>query len=287
VGVWLAAGVATAGPIGAGNGPASAAPKLPVEGLITEPDWAERPTGEDVARYYPTLAQYLRLSGRAEITCSVTKAGALSGCTVIGQIPVGLGFGEAAMKLSPLFRMRPRMLNGEPVSGGVVRIPIRFSMTPDAPAGAGDAVAQTGPAPTPAAMALAGRIVSAAVVESQLRATIKVQMERFREQVSGAGLTQEEQLALDLFEQAENDFVEGYRERLVAAYARAIPEAELAPIAAFLESPAGRTWVSTGTEITLREASKMGYDQATVGIDARTRLCRQITCLPGDGAPAP
>jgi len=112
-------------------------------------------------------------------------------------------------------------------------------------------------------------------------------MARFRDQVSPTGLTQEGQLALDLFELAENDSATSYRERIAAGYARAIPEGELAQIAAFLESPAGRAWVSTEADVGRAEAAKAVDSQTKVAIDARTRLCRQITCLPGDGPPAP
>jgi hypothetical protein len=39
---------------------------------------------------------------------------------------VGAGFGEAALKLAPKFRMSPRTNAGETVGGGRVRIPITF-----------------------------------------------------------------------------------------------------------------------------------------------------------------
>jgi hypothetical protein len=64
-------------------------------------------------------------------------------------------------------------------------------------------------------------------------------------------------------------------------------EAELAQIAAFLESPVGRTWVSSEASVDSAESEQGREHEAQIAIDARTRLCRQITCLPSDGAPAP
>ena len=40
-------------------------------------------------------------------------------------------FGDAALKLSKLFKMRPQSKDGAPTNGGVVRIPIRFEPARD------------------------------------------------------------------------------------------------------------------------------------------------------------
>ena len=52
--------------------------------------------------------------------------GTLDGCSVQSEEPGDMGFGDAAMKLSKLFKMRPQTKDGQPGDGGTVRIPIRF-----------------------------------------------------------------------------------------------------------------------------------------------------------------
>jgi periplasmic protein TonB len=44
---------------------------LPIEGAIANPDWIAKPSGEDVARFYPILARDIGVSGRARLSCRV------------------------------------------------------------------------------------------------------------------------------------------------------------------------------------------------------------------------
>lgn len=104
------------------------APAGPVDaaGAARGPDWARRPSGQDIGRYYPTFAAWLGKEGRAVIRCRVTAAGTLSACEVVHETPKGWGFGKAALKMSALFQMRPAVRDGRSVAGAEVTIPIRF-----------------------------------------------------------------------------------------------------------------------------------------------------------------
>lgn len=104
----------------------AAAPTTARPSIVTNPDWTRKPSGEEFAHYYPEAAQRANLSGRAVLKCEVAADGALDTCTVPEESPTGAGFGEAALKLSSLFKMRPTTKDGVPVRGGTVHIPIRF-----------------------------------------------------------------------------------------------------------------------------------------------------------------
>lgn len=99
--------------------------------VITRPNWAARPSGEDLERLYPAAARAAGLSGRATIQCSVTASGTLTGCAVVSEAPDGAGFGLATLALSDRFRMRPQLQDGSPVEGGVVRVPVLWQVSTD------------------------------------------------------------------------------------------------------------------------------------------------------------
>ena len=98
------------------------APELPV------PDWEALPSPDDLARYYPTRAQVLGQQGSAAIGCTVTAAGGLADCVVLSEVPTDYGFGQAALRMSVLFKVRTVRQDGSSAVGATVRVPIRFSL---------------------------------------------------------------------------------------------------------------------------------------------------------------
>jgi protein TonB len=79
-----------------------------------------------VDRYYPSRAQSVSKAGRVVLKCRVNANGTVSSCDVVSEDPADFSFGDAAVKLSKLFKMRPQLADGRPVEGAEVSIPIRF-----------------------------------------------------------------------------------------------------------------------------------------------------------------
>jgi TonB family protein len=92
---------------------------LPIKGL----HWLRKPSGEDIAAAYPQRAKDQAVSGRILLECQTTAGGSFSSCTILSVAPDDFGFGEAALKLSRLFRLDPKQ-DGVVLEGGVIQIPI-------------------------------------------------------------------------------------------------------------------------------------------------------------------
>jgi hypothetical protein len=60
--------------------------------------------------------------------CFVKADGHLRDCTVIREIPAGMDFATATLKLAPIFVMRPTIPSGQKVEGAEVTIPIAWRL---------------------------------------------------------------------------------------------------------------------------------------------------------------
>jgi TonB family protein len=97
------------------------------EPVITKPEWLRKPSGDDISNVWPAKAAQKGVGGKAVILCTVNVTGALRDCKVVSETPEGLGFGPAALMLAGSFQMKPRTVDGKPVEGSTVRIPLSFA----------------------------------------------------------------------------------------------------------------------------------------------------------------
>jgi hypothetical protein len=88
-------------------------------------DWLRKPTASDLLAVYPVEALREGLAGQALISCLASIQGVLFDCYVQRETPPGVGFGSAAIALTPQFLMKPATLEGKPVVS-VVRIPVNW-----------------------------------------------------------------------------------------------------------------------------------------------------------------
>jgi protein TonB len=95
---------------------------------ITNPQFDRKPNSDDMAQYYPERAQRLEKTGTASIHCSVNARGGLVNCSIVSENPEGYGFGDAAIKMSHIFKLKPATSDGVPVDGGTITIPLRFTL---------------------------------------------------------------------------------------------------------------------------------------------------------------
>lgn len=98
--------------------------------MVTRPAWLRTPTAEDVGRVTPQLEQP-PAEVRILMVCRITAAGGLEACSIRSEDPPGLGYGPAALALAPIFRMPELDLDGRPVAGRTVQIPIIWKNAPE------------------------------------------------------------------------------------------------------------------------------------------------------------
>ena len=69
---------------------------------------ATQPISDELRSYYPAQAAAAGLDGEATLQCNITPQLVLRNCRLKSENPVGVGFGEAALRLAKLSRPNPR-----------------------------------------------------------------------------------------------------------------------------------------------------------------------------------
>jgi len=244
-------------------------------GGVVALNWAAMPTEEQIWWSYPPAAMATRASGMVTLRCGVTPAGATENCRVIEETPAGLGFGAAALTLSTQFVFRPKVACGQAVEGDV-SIPIRFQPPPDL-------VPPDGPGPSPRALALGRRLLTAMHGEAALDAWVTAMTDASLRQVGFNDAVRRKAM----FEAMSGSFSAHRPEMLqamVVAYAGKFSEPELARAAAFFESPLGQKLSADDTRLQAVVAGATESVRVQVQWEAKADFCAKVqTC--GDAPP--
>ena len=278
--VWAAAGVAFAQPSG------------PKPTVITRPDWIVPPNGDDLAERYPALAGMVGIPGRVMLHCRVALDGSLD-CTVVEETPAGLGFGDAALGFSKGFKMKPMTVDGRPVAGGEINVPIRFDPEQGEDEGASPEVeaavaalapgAAGGAGPSARSADLARKIAAATLGRTDIKPFKDLAREAMTKEFGGAKLTAAQKAAIDDYVEALGVTMDARVAATADGYAQLFSEKELSDIDGFFESASGQAWLSRSP----RYAAKVSANLETeVQADARKRFCAQFNCPAPSTTPA-
>jgi TonB family protein len=243
----------------------------PRPSVITNPDWLQRPSGEDLADHYPEIAQRINMDGRATISCTVSTLGKLDDCTVISEAPRDMGFGRAVLAMADLFRMRPLTVDGQPAAGGTVRIPIRFVLP---------SAEDVGPLPkatSPRALALAQQLLEilkpAAAMET-----------RYEEAAREIEFTIDEPVpdstraaAAEALRTAVKGRLPALKEAYAHAYAARFGEDHLAAMLAFFRGPAAPVLNHDAGLQALQEMVGREFQRRLLA-EAHVEFCRRRPC---------
>lgn len=100
----------------------------PKEGrVLRSPKWVDPMSVDEAKALFPAKAAAVSVNqGAAILQCQITLSGALRPCTVLGETPKALGFGEAALATAERMAMNP-WNDGFPVEGLALTFRLTFS----------------------------------------------------------------------------------------------------------------------------------------------------------------
>jgi TonB family protein len=263
--------------LGATNADASAlTPQatLPATGQPTKPEWVAIPSGDDMAKVYPDVALRLSLPGAASIKCIVDTDGKLQDCQIVKESPPGFGFGAAALRLAPDFKMKPAVMDGRPVEA-VLTIPIRFELAGQTIV-ASDMEPPPPPPTSPSALDLARQVLALQGVSARLKAQSQPAVAHLLSEIVRKGDIAFDGAAMNALQQGLDDVVQNLVDHQARMMAAAMTEAQLRATLDYLQSPAGTAWRAVG--VTVTPPSDL---LSRVGEAASKHLCGSVSCHTG------
>jgi TonB family protein len=94
--------------------------------LIGKPKWQSLPASTDTDTAFGEILKTGLGTVRVSLSCRVQQGGTVTDCTVAGEDPPGKGVGTAALTLAPTLKVSTWTIEGLPVVGGTIRVPLRL-----------------------------------------------------------------------------------------------------------------------------------------------------------------
>jgi TonB family protein len=111
-----------------GDMPATNVSGVDVPTTIQAADWIYMPRPFQIFAFLPHRIQRRGIMGNVVLKCRVLPTAAVSDCSVLSDTnPEGI-LGDAALKSSTLFKIKPRTVNGTLSENAWVRIPMSFNL---------------------------------------------------------------------------------------------------------------------------------------------------------------
>jgi TonB family protein len=240
---------------------------------VTDPDWVERPTVEQVAHAYPKLAIELGTEGVATVSCQIRGSGALQDCTAAQESPEGFGFSAAALSLTPYFRLSPPVQDGRPIQGEV-KVPIRFILPPPR------AFAEPGAPTSPGALVLARQLAQRDGRMEQVRAVYRGRGQLLEFRPTPGVSPEARKSANATLRGAVETHIGGIQEHLAAIYAAHFTEMELADLLRSARNDPPPPILVPDQALARTAANFMREADRLVTAAARAEYCRARRCAP-------
>jgi hypothetical protein len=95
---------------------------------MTRPQWTTRIDLEEANALFPEAARKAGIDKSAvSLRCDIAVGGRLENCSPVSETPAGLGFAQAALRVSEAMMLNPWSEDGVPVDGLSLTFPINFS----------------------------------------------------------------------------------------------------------------------------------------------------------------
>ena len=91
------------------------------------PVWRYAPSARRLATIYPERALEDGREGEASVHCTVRSSGALD-CIGVSETPANVGFGDAALRATHMFRHAVQRADGSDATGSPVNLRVVFRM---------------------------------------------------------------------------------------------------------------------------------------------------------------